>query len=336
VAVNAPTTCTATVTDIGSARPGKPTGAVAFFTDASGSFSPAGCTLTGGSCTVTYTPTSVGAGTHDLTADYAGDRTHQPSHATATIAVAAPIAGAPLPGSATALACSPLSVAVNAPTTCTVTVTDTSPATPSTPTGVVTFSSDAGGSFSAAACTLEAGTCDVTYTPAAVGDSAVTARYAGDLTHRTSDATSTLAVTLRSTATSLGCEPATVVVGQPTWCTATVTDTAAGTSSTPTGTVTFSSDSPGSFNPTACTLSAVTNASASASCAVTYTPTSCPPGQPDITASYGCDAIHAGDALTQPQDTQTRGEREPPARRQITVHSVDRARSSPPRRVRSR
>ena len=329
------TTCHVDVSDLDSYAPGTPTGAVAFSSDASGTFSPASCTLVGGSCDVGYTPAAVGSGTHDLTARYVGDPTYHPSQDTIAVAVAAPVAGVPASSTDTALQCNPLAVAVDAPTTCTATVTDTGSGTPTTPTGAVAFSSDASGTFSPASCTLAGGSCAVGYTPAAVGSGAhdLTARYGGNPTHQPSHATAVVAVALRSTATSLDCESRKVRVDQWTTCTATVTDTAAGTSSTPTGTVTFSSDSPGDFDKNPCTLSAVSIASAS--CSVTYTPSSCPSGKADITASYSGDTTHAGDAPTHPSNARSCSGRESPARRQVAVQNdhVDRARSSLPGRA---
>jgi DNA-binding beta-propeller fold protein YncE len=97
-----------------------------------------------------------------------------------------------------------------------------------------------------------------------------------------------------STATSVSCSPATVVAGQPTTCTATVTDTAPSGQTTPTGTVSFESSGPGSFSGGAsCTL---TGSGASASCSLTYTPSTTPstPVRSDtITAAYGGDSSHA-------------------------------------------
>ncbi|MDX6480075.1 MAG: hypothetical protein QOG85_585, partial [Gaiellaceae bacterium] len=66
------TLCTATVSDSqGSGTSSTPGGSVAFGTNGSGSFTSSGtCTLSSGSCAVTYTPTAVGTGTHQITATY--------------------------------------------------------------------------------------------------------------------------------------------------------------------------------------------------------------------------------------------------------------------------
>src|SRR5439155_11340503 len=57
--------------DLGTAS--TPTGTVTFTSSGSGTFSSATCTLSGGSCSVTYTPSAVGTGTHTITASYSGD-----------------------------------------------------------------------------------------------------------------------------------------------------------------------------------------------------------------------------------------------------------------------
>jgi hypothetical protein len=97
------------------------------------------------------------------------------------------------------------------------------------------------------------------------------------------------------TTTTVGCEPPTVVAGQPTKCTATVTDTATSGQTTPTGTVSFTTSGPGSFNKASCKLGTVN--SSSASCSVIYTPGSTPsePVRTDtLTATYEGDTTHEG------------------------------------------
>src|SRR5206468_1941799 len=74
------------------------------------------------------------------------------------------------------------------------------------------------------------------------------------------------------TSTVVGCVPASVTVNSGSVCTATVTDTSATGSTTPTGSVSFAGDGTGTFSlpGTSCSLSA--GAAGTASCAVTYTP----------------------------------------------------------------
>jgi hypothetical protein len=93
------------------------------------------------------------------------------------------------------------------------------------------------------------------------------------------------------TQTSVSCSPDPVAVGQPTTCTAAVTDTESNAS--PTGSVTISSGGAGSFSGSPCTLSGT---GSSASCQVGYTPTA--GGSQTITASYGADPTHAASSGT--------------------------------------
>jgi Bacterial Ig-like domain/Beta-propeller repeat len=94
VAVGQPTTCTATVTDIGPSGRTTPSGSVSFSSDSTGSFGSGGCTLSGSgaaaSCQVTYTPSAVGSGTHELTASYGGDGSHSTSSGNTSLTVISP------------------------------------------------------------------------------------------------------------------------------------------------------------------------------------------------------------------------------------------------------
>jgi hypothetical protein len=88
------TTCTATVTDTGSS-PTNPTGSVNFTSNGIGTLSGgASCPLTGNagqpSCQVTYTPTAIGSGSHQITGTYGGDSTHGPSQGSALVSVLSP------------------------------------------------------------------------------------------------------------------------------------------------------------------------------------------------------------------------------------------------------
>jgi YVTN family beta-propeller protein len=93
------------------------------------------------------------------------------------------------------------------------------------------------------------------------------------------------------TSTMVTCSPGTVAIGQATSCTATVTDTAP-SPTTPTGEVTFTSDtSGGSLSSNSCTLSPAST-SGQASCAVSYTPGQTGSGTQTIAADYGGDGSH--------------------------------------------
>ena len=93
------------------------------------------------------------------------------------------------------------------------------------------------------------------------------------------------------TATTLGCQPGAIGVGQQTTCTTTVTDDGIGESA-PTGTVSFTTDSAGSFGSAAsCALSE--DSAGTSSCQVTYTPSAAGAGSHTLTASYSGDDEHA-------------------------------------------
>src|SRR5439155_216346 len=172
----------------------------------------------------------------------------------------------------------------------TVTVADSSGAGAVTPAGTVSFTSNSTGTFSATSCTLASGTCSVTYTPTVVGHALITGTYAGDSVHTGSSGTFTLASTIRASSTSVSCSPPSVNTGTPTTCTATVSDASGAGGITPTGTVSFTSNSTGSFSSTTCTL-------ASGSCSVTFTP-SASSGHILITGAYGGNSVHSGSSGT--------------------------------------
>jgi hypothetical protein len=186
---------------------------------------------------------------------------------------------------------------VNAPTTCTITVADTDDGTPVTPTGTVSWSSDAAGSFSdSESCTLD-GTakCSVSYTPdpGSEGDHGITADYDGDTDHDTTEGGTTVTATKRSTSTSVECSPTSVAVNVATSCTATVTDTSDGTGLTPGGTVSWTTDSTGTFSGSgSCTLDGT------GTCTVTYTPAAGTEGPHEVKATYGGDDDHTGSSGT--------------------------------------
>jgi hypothetical protein len=277
VPVNGTTTCTATVTDTGGAGATTPTGTVSFTTD-SGTFSGGGsCVLDAtGRCSVSYTPTVVGS--HTITDSYSGDGTHATSSGSASVTTTARSTG-------TSVSCTPTTVPVNGTTTCTATVTDTAGAGGTTPTGIVTLTTDSGTFSGDGNCTLDAtGRCPVTYTPTVVGAHTITSSYKGDSVHAVSSGTTAVTATTRSTSTSVSCSPATVVLNVATTCTATVTDTAGAGATTPTGTVTFSSSGGLFLLGATCSLSA-------GRCSVSYTPSLL--GSTTVTGSYGGDGAHA-------------------------------------------
>jgi hypothetical protein len=95
----------------------------------------------------------------------------------------------------------------------------------------------------------------------------------------------------QASVTTVGCSPASVAVGRPTTCTATVTGGVH-----PTGTVSFASNSSGTFSPQSCTL--VQIGGNQARCSVTYTPRPVGTGQHKIYANYSGDAANAPSAAS--------------------------------------
>jgi hypothetical protein len=198
----------------------------------------------------------------------------------------------------TGLTCSPATVAIGQPTSCTATVTDTAASGATTPTGTVAFTSDtSGGNFSGSgSCTLAAtstagqASCSVSYTPGQTGSGTqtITGNYGGDSGHAASSGQDAVTVTLRATTTAVACKQVVPLLDK---CTATVRDTSPGTVATPTGSVGFTSSTKSAvFSATHCTL---TGSGPAASCSVYYGPVA---GfqltEQTITASYGGDSTH--------------------------------------------
>ncbi len=189
------------------------------------------------------------------------------------------------PASRTTLVCSPATVAVGEASTCQATVTGASH-----PSGSVSFTSDSSGSFSATSCTLapiggNQAACRVTYTPRAVGSGShrIVARYSGDALDAASSAATTVTVPVGPSTTTVVCAPASVRVGQTSTCAATVTG---GTH--PTGTVTFASNSSGTFSAASCALALI--GGNQARCSVGYTPRAVGSGTHVVYADYSGDA----------------------------------------------
>ncbi len=192
--VNAPVTCTVSVTDTNATTPVAPSGSVTFASSGSGSFSSAACALAGigatSTCSVTYTPNPGSEGTHTITASYPGDTIHLVSSASASVTAIKRTAAAYL------YCASPYTK--GKPTTCTVTVTDISPGTPLSPSGIVKFSANHRGRFLPASCSPQENndvtTCSVSFTPARIATYTVTAAYGGDTNFAAITATQTFKV----------------------------------------------------------------------------------------------------------------------------------------------
>ena len=192
------TTCTATVTDTDVGTPISPTGSIAFATNKSGRLSPGSCTPAGSgassSCQVVYMPTAVGNGQHTITASYPGDNVHAAGSGQTVLQV--------LPrATITTLSCQQSTLSVGQSTMCTATVTDTAPGTPNTPAGTVRVYGNKTDGFTGSPCTLSGrgatASCQVTYTPTALGDGqhTITASYSGGGTHSSSHGQTIITVT---------------------------------------------------------------------------------------------------------------------------------------------
>jgi hypothetical protein len=278
IAIGDSSLCTAYVEDVAlEGTPVTPTGQVTFDDGgAGGRFGSTTCELgdAGGLalCRVVYTPSA--AGSPAIGATYSGDAIHAPSDAHQVLPVRKRT-------TSVSVRC-PDSIVLGGKGSCVATVTDADFGTPTRPGGTVSFSGT-GGTFSPAQCTLPdlgVQVCAVDYSPTAVEDGEVVARYDGDATHAARSGATVVGVTQRSVTTSLTCAAATI--GHATTCTATVADAAAWP---PTGSVRFSG---GSFSAPACALSAA------GECSVSYTPDDA--GPHTLRADYDGDANHLADA----------------------------------------
>ncbi len=192
--VATPTACTAVITDVGGAGATSPGGADAVTWSATGPdgfaggiLDPVACTPSGvdatASCSVWYTPTAGSAGTHTITAAYAGDAAHTGSTGQGSFTVGRR-------ATSTTVACSS-PVTLPSTSTCTATVTDAGSGTRSAPGGSVAWSTGGAGSFSSSSCSLaatssQASSCSVAYTASVAGSHAISASYDGDIDHAAS------------------------------------------------------------------------------------------------------------------------------------------------------
>jgi hypothetical protein len=277
LAVGAESTCTATVTGTGA----RPSGTVDFSTGGSGTLGSAGsCDLPADGdarCSVSYTPSAVGTGTHAIAAGYGGDDNYNDESASTAVAVSRA-------DSETAVSCDPATPKVGEATTCTVTATGAG----ATPQGDIEFTTSYDGDFSGSGtCTLDSNAqCSVTFTPLLVGSDphTITASYDGDSNHDGSEGSDTVEVAPGTASVGVACAPASLTVGEAATCTATVT----GGGDAPGGTVGFASDGTGAVgSPGTCTLDSA------GQCSLSYEPTAVGDGDHGITASYEGDANYS-------------------------------------------
>jgi hypothetical protein len=191
------------------------------------------------------------------------------------------------------LNCSPAQVAAGQSTICSATVTDTTPGSPSIPTGTVSWSTASSGSFSATTCNLSgagsSSSCSVSYTSTSAGSEEINASYSGSTIQPSLVQSAVLAITERTISLTVNCTPSQIQTRQETTCTATVTDTTPAGATNPTGNIAWASSGSGSFSSNTCSLSGT---GASESCWVTYSPSSS--GSQVITGTYSGDSTHLG------------------------------------------
>ena len=201
----------------------------------------------------------------------------------------------------TSVSCTPTSIAYNQPSQCMATVTDSS-ANPTSPTGTVTFSTNAitQGYFtpSNTCALLSSGpltaSCAVNVTypapnpcciPPSEGSQPVIATYSGDSTHHASSGTTMVTVTRRSTSTMVSCSKTKGNIA----CTVNVTDASPSTPTMLKGSVAWSSSGTGGFS--SCDLSST---GSGVTCTVNYVPGKGRATIIIITATYSGDPDHLG------------------------------------------
>src|SRR2546426_3461377 len=292
VQIGQSSTCTASVKDTSPGTPSTPAGTVDF-TNGGGSFTGTPCSLgavnsTTANCSASYAPSGTSARTETITGTYTpaqSDTFHDGSLGTFPLSVI--VAG--LHSTSTSVSCLPSTVDVNQATSCTATIRDTQTSGATAPTGTVTFTP--GGTCTLGNPSGPSASCSVNVTPTAAGPMSVSARYNGDSTHATSSGSTTINVNRRVTSMAVNCSPNPVTTNSSTNCTVTLNDADVGAVITPTGSVSFASNSTGTFNLLTCSLTA-TATTGVASCSVSYTPSIA--GHHKITGSYAGDSSHIG------------------------------------------
>ena len=210
-------TFTATVT-VNSPGSGTPTGSVNFF-DGGSQIGTGTLSVVGGVDQATFTTSSLSAGTHSINATYLGDTNFTTSTSTAINQMVA------RSDTTTTLTVSTGSSTLGDTVTLTAAVADATQNSTGTPTGLVTFFDNG---MPIGVGILSGGASDQTVLTTAVlaaGTHQVTAAYDSDQNFNPSTSTATTeTVNVRTSATTVTLNPSTVVVGQYSMVTATVTD----------------------------------------------------------------------------------------------------------------
>ncbi|WP_326608936.1 Ig-like domain repeat protein [Streptomyces scopuliridis] len=270
-----PKTLTATVTAVPPGA-GTPTGTVDFF---DGATLLGTTTLSGG--VATFTTSTLGVGSHSLTAVYGGDVDFNGSTSPVDVQTVNKA------GTSTVLASAPDPSVFGQAKTLTATVTAVLPGA-GTPTGTVSFFD---GATLLGAATLSGGVATFTTSTLSVGSHSLTAVYNGDASFNGSTSpVDTQSVSKGSTTTAVGVSPDPTVFGQPKTLTATVTPVAPA-AGVPSGTVTFF-------------VGGVPQAPVSVVGGVaTFTTSTLPVGPRSVRAAYNGDASFTGS--TSPTITET-------------------------------
>ncbi len=302
------TKCDATVTDkVDNGPPVSLEGALVTFTDRvePAAFpQPASCRLvrinaTQASCEfeVDFRPNTVAK--HALEASYPGDAAHTGSTGTLEIQV-----NPQRNDTETKLTCRATPLIAGESTKCTAEVADRANNRPGSPLGggTVTFKDNTQeDAISPTTCTLAnltntTATCqiEVDFKPTVIGNHVLEATFEGDAAHAPSSKTLTVPVRARpnTTETKLRCQVESLITGESTHCTATVTDKADnGVPTPPSGTVSFKDNTQaGTFTPASCQLQTTGANVASCQAEVEFKPTTV--ANHRLEASYLGDTAH--------------------------------------------
>ena len=295
VRVSNPTACEVLVSNNDTSIPLLPGGQVTFTSSGPGAFSSSGtCTLanltsnlTG--CSVTFTPGPGGEGNQLVSVTYQGDIYHSSSDSGFTIT-------ASVRTTLLTVSCVPAALPVNAPSNCTIEVSDNSTGGPIMPSGAVSISSP-WASPSNSVCTLSSGECSFQLTPdpGAEGIQSLHATYAGDQDHFGCAGDGSFSVAQRNSSVSLTCSPSHTKTGSTVKCTVTVKDTTlTGTVIVPNGSVAFSASKKVKFSASSCALAP--SGPGQSSCSVSFTPGNRVVGKVTVFASFGGDQDHTASA----------------------------------------
>ncbi len=289
-------TCTVTVTNTaGTPEFGTPQGTVSFSSDGHGSFSYVTRTLSGGSCTTTYYPSSAEGSPHTISASYVPSPSNwntssQDKNLTVNWCVEVNVMGSDTP------------LIVGNTATVEVTVTDTS-GSGAIPTGTVYFSDDAGsyGTFDHSSRTLDpAGHCTVEYTVHGMDGTddvhRITANYGGDWNYSSADSYFDQGIVKRDADLTVTLNPTTAYVRQDVTVMVHVEDdTTDGVPGTLSGVeITLDDDGKnGTFADDTPTLDA------SGNCTVTYTPEAWDEGTTTITATLANSEVYTDNVASE-------------------------------------